>query len=90
MLSDVMNLPLRTVVPSEGAPLGAAMLASVGTGIFQNVSDVVGAWLTDSSIVSPEVSLRQAYDDAYGRYRSLYPALEGIFSDQTFQARSNR
>ena len=90
MLSDVMNLPLHTLVPSEGAPLGAAMLASVGTGIFDNVSDVSGAWLTNFSIVTPEVSLRQAYDDAYGRYRSLYPALEKIFSDQTFHATSSR
>ena len=90
MLSDVMNLPLHTLVPSEGAPLGAAMLASVGTGIFDNVSDVAGAWLTNFSIVTPEVSLQQAYDDAYGRYRSLYPALEKIFSDQTFHATSSR
>ena len=90
MLSDVMNLPLRTLVPSEGAPLGAAMLASVGIGIFDNVSDVAGAWLTNFSITTPEVPLQQAYDDAYGRYRSLYPALEKIFSDQTFHATSSR
>jgi xylulokinase len=81
MLSDVMNLPLRTVTPKEGAPLGAAMLASVGAGIFDNVSDVFAAWLKDSLIVSPDSSRRQPYDDAYVRYRSLYPALSGIFSE---------
>ncbi len=80
MLSDVMNLPLRTLTPNDGAPLGGAMLASVGTGVYDNVSDVFAAWTNDSSVVSPDVSKRQSYDDAYARYRSLYPALRGIFS----------
>ena len=79
MLSDVMNLPLRTVTPKGGAVLGSAMLASVGTGIFDNVSDVFNAWLNDSLNVSPDASRRQPYDDAYVRYRSLYPALREIF-----------
>ncbi|KAA1307585.1 MAG: xylulokinase, partial [SAR202 cluster bacterium] len=81
MLSDVMNLPLHTVTPKGGASLGAAMLASVGTGIFDNVSDVFSAWLNESLIVSPDASRRILYDDAYVRYRSLYPALREIFSE---------
>jgi xylulokinase len=80
MLSDVANLPLRTVGPSEGAPLGAAMLAAVGAGEFESVGEAGKAWLTDLRRVEPEAAVRTAYDDAYGRYRDLYPALREMFA----------
>jgi len=80
MLSDVVDLPLRTVGPSEGAPLGAAMLAAVGAAEFGSVVDAGRAWLTDLDRVTPDIAVRGAYDDAYGRYRELYPALKDVFA----------
>jgi xylulokinase len=80
VLSDATNLPLRTVSPPEGAPLGAAMLAAVGTGTLANAADMGAAWLTDLESVTPATALRVTYDDAYGRYRELYPALSKIIS----------
>lgn len=80
MLSDVVGLPLRTVGPSEGAPLGAAMLAAVGAGVFPSVVDAGKKWLTDLESVNPDGTLRSAYDEAYGRYRELYPALREMFA----------
>lgn len=80
MLGDVLNLPLRTVGPSEGAPLGAAMLAAVGAGAFGDVVDAGAAWLTDLDSVEPELLTSSAYEDAYGRYRALYPALRKMFA----------
>lgn len=80
MLSDIVDLPLRTVGPSEGAPLGAAMLAAVGAGEFASVEDAGKLWLTDLESVAPIASVRGAYDDAYDRYRELYPALRGMFA----------
>jgi xylulokinase len=80
MLSDVVDLPLRTVGPSEGAPLGAAMLAAVGAGEFPSVVDAGREWLTELQSVEPNASLRGAYDDAYDRYRGLYPALREAFA----------
>ena len=79
VLSDVTNLPLRTVSPLGGAPLGAAMLAAVGTGTFKNTADARDAWLTDLKSVIPHTAQSAAYDDAYGRYQALYPALKGMF-----------
>jgi xylulokinase len=81
MISDVISLRLRTVGPSEGAPLGAAMLAAVGAGAFSSVVDAGHAWLTDLETVEPDKSLRAAYDEAYGRYQSLYPALKRLFAE---------
>ncbi|MDA1279856.1 MAG: xylulokinase [Chloroflexi bacterium] len=79
MLSDVLNVPLRTVSPREGAPLGAAMLAAVGIGAYADVGEVADLWLKELSYVMPDRETRDAYDSAYGQYRSLYPALKGTF-----------
>jgi xylulokinase len=80
VLSDVTNLPLRTVSPPEGAPLGAAMLAAVGVGAFTDAAGVGVAWLTDLESVTPNTVFRDTYDDAYGRYRELYAALKKMFA----------
>jgi xylulokinase len=85
MLSDVLELPIRTVGPSEGAPLGAAMLAAVGTGAFTGAVEAGGTWLTDLDSVEPVGSapgapgVQDAYAVAYERYRALYPALRDTF-----------
>jgi sugar (pentulose or hexulose) kinase len=55
------------------------MLAAVGTGTFKNTEDARDAWLTDLKSVIPNTAQSAAYDDAYGRYQALYPALKGMF-----------
>jgi xylulokinase len=82
MLSDVLDMPLRTVAPSEGAPLGAAMLAAVATGEFSDVVAAGNLWLTDLDAVAPDALTRGAYDDAYRRYRALYLALREMFASR--------
>ena len=82
MLSDVLELPIRTVGPSAGAPLGAAMLAAVGAGAFTSAVEVGGAWLTDLDSLEPVASVhgvKEKYAVAYERYRALYPALRDTF-----------
>jgi xylulokinase len=56
------------------------MLAAVGAGEFEGVGEAGKAWLTDLRRVEPEAAVRTAYDDAYGRYRDLYPALREMFA----------
>ena len=83
MLSDVLDLPLRTVGPSDGAPLGAAMLAAVGKGEYASAVEVGAEWLTDLDSVEPIANapaVRDSYAAAYERFRALYPALKDSFA----------
>ncbi len=79
ILADALGLPLKTVGPAEGAPLGAAMLAAVGAGAFGSVTEAGAAWLTTDGQTDPDTEKASAYDDAYHRYTSLYPALADWF-----------
>lgn len=80
ILSDVLGVPLNTVGPAEGAPLGAAMLAAVGAGEFSSVAEAGEAWLSTEGRTEPNEGNSAAYEDAYMRYRSLYRSLKDWFA----------
>ncbi len=80
IIADTLGLPLKTVGPAEGAPLGAAMLAAVATGRFSSVAEAGKAWLHPEGQTDPSPETADAYETAYQRYVSLYPALEEWFA----------
>ena len=82
MLADILGVPLRTVGPAEGAPLGAAMLAAVATGTFGSLAEAGRSWLTTTGEAIPNAGTTDAYSAAYARYGSLYAHLKDWFKGQ--------
>jgi xylulokinase len=78
ILADVLNAEMVTVNTTEGAAYGAALLAGVGGGAWGDVDSACQRTihLTGTTAPSGQAAL---YDDAYARYRALYPALAPIF-----------
>ena len=85
MQADVLGVPVVTMEPSGGAPYGAAMLASVGTGRFASVKEACRAWLRPLDCIEPNVKTADAYGEAYERHRRLYPRLKGHFAEQALR-----
>ena len=83
ILSDTLNTPVRTVGPAEGAPLGAAMLAAAGVGYFQSPKIAGENWLQNELDISPDHLRSDQYEEAYTRYKKLYPALRETFADDS-------
>jgi xylulokinase len=73
-LANTLDLPLSRPAAGElGAALGAARLAICAhTGA--DPADVMTP-PDVAEVIEPHADLRRAYDDAYARYRALYPAL---------------
>lgn len=80
MKADVTGRPVRVLATDEATALGAAMLAGVGALTFRDLDEAV-ARLTvlEPRVFEPDRSTRAAYDDAYGRYRRLFDAVEPGF-----------
>lgn len=75
--ADVTGRPVRRVLVKEATALGAALLASVTVGIFADLNDAVGRTVTMAEEpFTPDPENLAAYDEAYGRYRLLYDAVE--------------
>ena len=80
MKADVTGRPVRVLAADEATALGAAMLAGVGAGTFRDLDDAVDRLtVLDPAVFEPEPGTRAAYDDAYGRYRRLFDAIEPEF-----------
>lgn len=74
IMADVLGVELVTVNTIEGAAFGAALLAEVGAGIYNNVPDACAANIQITGRTSP-TQVTRTYQDYYPRYRALYPAL---------------
>jgi xylulokinase len=74
IMADVLGVELVTVNTTEGAAFGAALLAGVGAGFYENVPAACDATIQITGRTSPTQATR-AYQDYYPHYRALYPAL---------------
>ena len=80
ILADVLGVELVTVNTTEGAAYGAALLASVGAGLYGSVPVACAAAIriTGSTRPSEDTAIYQAY---YPRYQALYPSLATGFHE---------
>ncbi|MGB8980867.1 MAG: FGGY-family carbohydrate kinase [Anaerolineales bacterium] len=79
ILASVLGAELVTVNTSEGAAFGAALLAGVGAGAWQDVPDACKAAVRITGSTKPDPAQVDAYRKAYPLYRELYPALKASF-----------
>ena len=79
--ADVTGLPVRVPTSVETTATGAAILAAVGSGVHATVADAVEAFVRfQPEEHQPDPRHREAYDEAYRRYRDVYFALKPVFA----------
>lgn len=72
--ADVTGVPLVVSANPDATPLGAAMLAALGTGAA-SVEELTETWVQRSTAYQPDPANRARYDELYAVYAGLYPAL---------------
>jgi xylulokinase len=78
--ADVTGLPVRVPESVETTATGAAILAAVGSGVHADVAEAVKSFVSfRPDEHEPDPAAREAYDEAYRRYRELYFALKSVF-----------
>jgi xylulokinase len=79
MLADVFDKRVVTLQTQEGSAYGAALLALVGTGVYQSVPEVSKAAIREVDSVSPQQDSVRVYAKGHAVYQSLYPALKAFY-----------
>jgi xylulokinase len=72
--ADVLGVDLHPVVDHPGASLGAAVIAAVGTGVLDELTDV-DRYLSLGPPVVPDPGRAERYTQAYQEWRALGEAL---------------
>lgn len=81
MKADVTRRTVRVLETAEATATGAAMLAAVAAGFARDLDEAVEQSVHLSAReYAPSDGNRAAYDDAYGRYRRLFDAVEPTFA----------
>jgi xylulokinase len=79
ILASVLEAELVTINTAEGAAYGAALLAGVGAGAWEDVVSACRASVKITGSTQPDPTQVEVYQKAYGVYRELYPALKSSF-----------
>jgi xylulokinase len=76
--ADVLGIRVVQVARSEGAPLGAALVAGLGAGLFRSLDEAAGRWIRTGHSTAPDRKKAGLYAKRVGRYERLLGRLNGL------------
>jgi len=79
--ADIYNKPVITTNAAEGPAYGAALLAGVGTGVWNSVEEACKATIRQTAVIKPNTKRAAAYGKHYAVYRQLYDDLKIRFAE---------
>lgn len=74
--ADALGIPVVQIRRHEGAPLGAALLAGYGTGLFRSLDAAAADWIQTGHVVRPDRKRAGHYATRLVRYRRLLELLQ--------------
>ncbi|HHV62546.1 MAG TPA: hypothetical protein GXX51_07920 [Firmicutes bacterium] len=79
--SDIMGKPLAKPRVVEAGAFGAAILAGVGTGIFDSATGAADELVKIERVYEPDAARCEIYQRRMDLYRRMYPALREFLRD---------
>jgi xylulokinase len=76
--ADMMGLPVHVSDVTEATPLGAAMLAGIGLGLYNNLDEAYDRVRKSDRIYEPNKANTERYAELYKIYKTVYPALKPV------------
>ncbi len=70
--ANVTNLPLLITDVDEAAPLGDAILAAVGAGLYKDPTEPIGDLVKIVGTVEPDPKIHEMYEDFFAIWRRIY------------------
>jgi xylulokinase len=82
MQADIFGAQVLVTNVQEAPAAGAAMLAAAGGGVYKNMEEAAADFVKIVRKCDPDPEKSRIYDDYYGSYRALYPALKPLYAKQ--------
>ncbi|RPI87600.1 MAG: hypothetical protein EHM41_04355 [Chloroflexi bacterium] len=82
--ADIAGLPVEVPEVEEATPLGAAILAGIGTNLYKDEQEAFERVYKPGKTYHPNPELASKYQEWYQIYQQLYPVLKPI-SHQLYQ-----
>jgi len=85
--ADITGLTLTVPDVYEATPLGAAMVAGIGTGVYKDKYDAVSRVQHSTKEYVPDMKVHEQYKDLYAIYQRLY---DDLIATNTLISERNR
>lgn len=76
--ADISGRPVETLEIEEATALGAAMLAGVGVGVYEDLQEAVTRVQKPGKMFEPNPKLVPVYNELFEIYQGVYPALKPV------------
>jgi xylulokinase len=76
--ADVCGTAVEVPDVEEAVPLGAAILAGIGTGVYRDEQDAFRQVYRTGTTYAPDPHAHSQYQELYCQYQSLYPAIKSF------------
>ncbi len=77
--ADATGLAAEVPVKQDTSPIGAAMLGAVAVGGWPDLAAAAEQVGKIDRVVEPDRAAKEAYDEAYARYRELFECLRSLY-----------
>jgi len=84
--ADVYRHAVEIVEAEEGAAYGAAILGGVGARAWASVDEACDAVVRTAAEFKPQAQASAVLDNAYEKYRKIYPALREVLNGERAKA----
>lgn len=79
IIANVLGIKLNILKTEQGPGMGGVILSMVGAGEYESVEEASRKMLTVFETIAPEKELTALYEERYGKYKEIYPALKNVF-----------
>ena len=76
--ADVLGISVVQLIRTEGAPIGSALLAGYGAGLFHNLDEMAGRWLKASEPTQPHKEHHSLYQKRVKKYFAILKAMDEL------------
>lgn len=76
--ADVLGIPVVQLKRSGGAPMGSALIAGFGVGLFSDLNETAHEWIQTGRCFRPEIRKQEKYRLKIQRYEALIEILNAF------------
>jgi len=81
ILCNILNVGITLLQTEQGPGYGAAMLAMVGSGEFNDVKECANAFVKIKTTITPNAEISSRYDEQYNKFKQIYPSMKNLFKN---------
>lgn len=76
--ADMLGKPIEVPAVEEATPLGAAILAGIGVGLYRDEKDAFARVYRPGKTYQPDLKLTEQYARRFEVFKQIYPALKDV------------